>query len=447
MTYRTQFDSELDNLKLNLIKMSDLVIRNITDSLHSFLDMNTELAERIIKDDKLVNDFEYSIEKECMRIILREQPVAKDLRLITSVLKMITDLERIGDHAVDISKLTVFMEKSKEPFKASQTKLMIEVCEDMIRLALDSFVNKDISMAKDVINKDDLVDDYFEEVQHIVSEAIKNNAIDGDYAVYLMMVAKYLERIGDHAVNLAEWVIFQLLASIKIGGNMKPLIFSVEDDLNIQNVIQIALKNSNYEIQLFDNANALFSALEFQKPDLFLLDIMLPDTDGLKILQKLKSNPKFHMIPVMIISAKISEIDRVIGLDSGADDYLIKPFGVLELVSRVKALLRRFKPESSSAIIQIGDLELNSKKYECKYQNTQIVFTKKQFDLLKLLMENYQTIVSRNDILNIVWGFEYIGETRTVDVHIKEIRRKLKDAGIEDTTIETVRGIGYKFVL
>lgn len=210
MTYRTQFDSELDNLKLNLIKMSDLVIRNITDALHSFIDMNSELAERIIKEDKLVNDFEYSIEKECMRIILREQPVAKDLRLITSVLKMITDLERIGDHAVDLSRLTVFMEKSEDNFNLPQIKLMIEVCEEMIRLALDSFVNKDINMAKEVIAKDDLVDDYFDEIKQLVVNAIKENNINADYSIYLTMAAKYLERIGDHAVNLAEWVIFSI---------------------------------------------------------------------------------------------------------------------------------------------------------------------------------------------------------------------------------------------
>ncbi|MBI9009248.1 MAG: phosphate signaling complex protein PhoU [Tenericutes bacterium] len=210
MTYRTQFDSELDNLKLNLIRMSDLVIRNITDALHSFINMNSELAERIIKEDKLVNDFEYSIEKECMRIILREQPVAKDLRLITSVLKMITDLERIGDHAVDLSRLTVFMEKSEGNFNLPQIKLMIDVCEEMIRLALDSFVNKDINMAKEVIDKDDLVDDYFEEIKQLVVKAIKENNISADYSIYLMMAAKYLERIGDHAVNLAEWVIFSI---------------------------------------------------------------------------------------------------------------------------------------------------------------------------------------------------------------------------------------------
>lgn len=215
MTYRTQFDSELDNLKLNLIKMSDLVIRNIADSLHAFLALDTEMADRIIKDDKVINDYEYSIEKECLRIILREQPVAGDLRLITSVLKMITDLERIGDHAVDISKLTVFMEKTNETFSVSQMKIMIETCEEMIRLALDSFVNKDINMAKEVIDKDDIVDDYFDEVKQSVAQAIRDRNINADYSIYLMMVAKYIERIGDHATNLAEWVIFSITGKHK----------------------------------------------------------------------------------------------------------------------------------------------------------------------------------------------------------------------------------------
>lgn len=211
MTFRTQFEKELEELKLSLIKMGDLVIKNIHLSLHSFVEMNAELADQIIKDDRLVNQCEYDIEKECMRIILREQPVAKDLRLITSVLKMITDLERIGDHASDISKLTIFMEKNNKPFLVKQVHKMADESEKMIKMALESFVNQDQEIALQVIENDDIVDDYFNEVQHIVAEAIRQSNIDADYALYLMMVTKYLERIGDHAVNIAEWVIFSII--------------------------------------------------------------------------------------------------------------------------------------------------------------------------------------------------------------------------------------------
>jgi phosphate transport system protein len=210
MTSRTYFDKELETLKLDLIKMADLVIKNIHQSLSIFLEMNALSANDLIKKDSEVNDYEYQIEKECMRIILREQPVAKDLRLITSVLKMITDLERIGDHAVDIAKLTIFMEKTNEPFDVDEVQDMVNVSENMIKNAVESFVNHDLNMAQSVIQKDDIVDKAFYKVREIVAQGLKEQTIDSDYALYLMMVAKYLERIGDHAVNLAEWVIFSI---------------------------------------------------------------------------------------------------------------------------------------------------------------------------------------------------------------------------------------------
>lgn len=228
---------------------------------------------------------------------------------------------------------------------------------------------------------------------------------------------------------------------------MKPVIFSVEDDINIQNVIKIALKNSNFDIQVFDDGDSLFDVLETEIPDLVLLDLMLPKHNGLEILKKMKDNPKYHDIPVMIISAKVSEIDKVVGLDAGADDYLIKPFGVLELVSRVKAILRRYKSEEETSLLQINGLIIDEKQYLCTYEDNTVSLTRKEFELLVLLAKNKDKIVTREEILNIVWGFEYIGESRTVDVHIKEIRKKLKQSGLEDKAIETIRGIGYRFIL
>jgi two-component system alkaline phosphatase synthesis response regulator PhoP len=226
-----------------------------------------------------------------------------------------------------------------------------------------------------------------------------------------------------------------------------PLIYSVEDDLNIQNVIQIALKNSGYEVFIFSEAKSFFSALEEKVPSLILLDIMLPDMDGLSIIKRIKATPKWSQIPTMFISAKGTEIDKVIGLDLGADDYLGKPFGVLELVSRVKALLRRTKDSDSSEILEIKGLKLDPKEYVCTYLNQKVTFTSKEFQLLKLLMQNHHKIVTRDEILNIVWGYDFFGETRTLDVHIKEVRMKLVQAGIDIEAIQTVRGVGYKFVL
>lgn len=210
MTQRSQFDKELDTLKLDLIRMGDMVIENINAGLVSFLQMDVDYAQLVIQNDKLVNEFEHKIEKECLTIILREQPVAKDLRLITSILKMITDLERIGDHAADISKMTIFMEKTHQTFTLHQIEAMMKASQKMIKKALASFIHFDIQEAKEVIAEDDVVDALFEEIKHEVATAIRNQKIDAEYALYLMMVAKYLERISDHAVNIGEWVIFSI---------------------------------------------------------------------------------------------------------------------------------------------------------------------------------------------------------------------------------------------
>jgi len=226
------------------------------------------------------------------------------------------------------------------------------------------------------------------------------------------------------------------------------LIYSVEDDLNIQNVIQIALQNSGYEIQTFGEARPFFEALEKQMPNLILLDIMLPDMDGLSIMKRIKASPKYRHIPIMTVSAKGTEVDKVIGLDLGADDYLAKPFGVLELVSRVKALLRRTQSnDTTSDVVSIKGLVVDSNRYQATYNGEVITFTSKEFQLLRLLMMHHMNIVTREEILNIVWGYDFIGETRTLDVHIKEVRMKLAQAGIEDKCIQTVRGVGYKFIL
>lgn len=226
------------------------------------------------------------------------------------------------------------------------------------------------------------------------------------------------------------------------------LIYSVEDDLNIQNVIQIALQNSGYEIQTFGEARPFFEALEKQMPNLILLDIMLPDMDGLSIMKRIKASPKYRHIPIMTVSAKGTEVDKVIGLDLGADDYLAKPFGVLELVSRVKALLRRTQSnDTTSDVVSIKGLVVDSNRYQATYNDEVITFTSKEFQLLRLLMMHHMNIVTREEILNIVWGYDFIGETRTLDVHIKEVRMKLAQAGIEEKCIQTVRGVGYKFIL
>ena len=217
-------------------------------------------------------------------------------------------------------------------------------------------------------------------------------------------------------------------------------IYIVEDDVNIREIERYALKNSGYEVEEFDCGADMFRRIEQKVPALLLLDIMLPNEDGLDILTRLRSDKNTEKLPVIMVTAKTSELDKVKGLDLGADDYISKPFGVMELISRVKALLRRTPSVQEDKKIAYKDIEIDNDKHAV-YTNGEICeLTFKEYELLKYMMINKGIVLSRDKIMNQVWGFDYQGESRTVDMHIKTLRQKLGDAG---SCIKTVRNVGY----
>jgi two-component system alkaline phosphatase synthesis response regulator PhoP len=201
-----------------------------------------------------------------------------------------------------------------------------------------------------------------------------------------------------------------------------------------------ALKNSGYRVEGFGNAKDFFAKLSEKTPDLILLDVMLPDLDGLSILKKVRTVPDTKKTPVIFVSAKTSEIDKVKGLDMGADDYLAKPFGVMELISRVKALLRRSNAASEEKTLALGEIQIDNEKH-CVYVGNRLCeLTYKEFELLKMMMQNVGIVLTRDRIMDRVWGTDYEGESRTLDMHIKTLRKKLGEEGIR---IKTVRNVGY----
>ncbi|HAE45735.1 MAG TPA: DNA-binding response regulator [Lachnospiraceae bacterium] len=216
------------------------------------------------------------------------------------------------------------------------------------------------------------------------------------------------------------------------------LIYIIEDDQSIREIETIALKNSNYNVVAFDRADNFFRSLEEVIPDLVLLDIMLPDQDGYEIIRTLRSNPSTAKIPVIMVTARTTEIDLVKGLDSGADDYIRKPFSLMELLSRVRALLRRTTENTN--LICVGDIRLDQDRHTVYAGEKQIDLTFKEFELLRFLMTNSKVVLSREAIMQAVWDTNYAGETRTVDMHIKSLRRKLGACGSQ---IGTVRNVGY----
>lgn len=220
------------------------------------------------------------------------------------------------------------------------------------------------------------------------------------------------------------------------------MIYFVEDDSSIRELVCYTLENAGYETAGFEKPSQFWKAIEEKSPRLILLDIMLPEEDGLQILKKLRAMPKMSRVPIMMITAKETEYDKVIGLDYGADDYLPKPFGMMELIARVRALLRRAEINNQVQDYRIGQLEILPSEHFVRLKGKELSLTLKEFELLLLLVEKQGIPFTRDQILTKVWGYSFDGENRTVDVHIRSLRQKLGDYG---KYIETVRGIGYRF--
>lgn len=217
------------------------------------------------------------------------------------------------------------------------------------------------------------------------------------------------------------------------------LIYIVEDDENIREIETIALKNSNYMVCGFDKAKDFYKKLDEIVPDLVILDVMLPDESGYDILNKLRKNPLTKQLPIIMVTAKTTEMDMIKGLDQGADDYIKKPFSVMELITRVKALLRRTSTDDGK-LLELGEIVLDQKRHLVYVEEQPVELTFKEFELLRLLMSNPSVVLSREVIMRHVWGTEFEGESRTVDMHIKTLRQKLFSAG---KRIKTVRNVGY----
>ncbi len=219
------------------------------------------------------------------------------------------------------------------------------------------------------------------------------------------------------------------------------LIYLVEDDNSIRELVAYTLHTAGFQAEGFEKPSAFWCACEERLPDLVLLDLMLPEEDGISILKKLRQSPRTKKLPIILLTAKSSEYDKIVGLDSGADDYVAKPFSMMELLARVKALLRRTEKGEEEQIYQIGALSVNQTRHEVRIDGAEVTLTLKEFELLSLLMENRGRVLTRDQLLNSIWGYGFDGENRTVDVHIRTLRQKLGKCG---EYIETVRGVGYK---
>jgi len=230
---------------------------------------------------------------------------------------------------------------------------------------------------------------------------------------------------------------------------MEKIIYVVEDDENIRELIRMALNSFAYQVLTFDNAESAIKAIDDQIPDLVLFDIMLPDMSGLDATKIIRQNPRTKQLPILLLTAKDTEFDKVSGLDSGADDYMTKPFSVMELGARIRSIFRRIPtPESSQSVNEIvtADFVINLETREVFKHGELIDLTFKEYELLQILVQEKNRIVPRAELLNRIWGFEFVGESRTLDIHIRTLRQKLGDSADASKYIKTVRNVGYRFI-
>lgn len=232
----------------------------------------------------------------------------------------------------------------------------------------------------------------------------------------------------------------EAVASALVIRGEKRMIWCVDDDKTIREIEVYALEQTGYQARGFVNGKEMLQALETEEPELIVLDIMMPEMDGIEALKTIRKNPKTKNIPVIMATAKGTEMDKIIGLNLGADDYLVKPFGVMEMVARIKAVLRRTGKDLLSDETTVGKITLKEKEHKVYVDGEKVELTHKEFEMLSLFMRNVNIVCTRDKLLNEVWGMDYVGETRTVDVHIKTLRQKL---GVAGDQIKTVIGVGY----
>jgi phosphate transport system regulatory protein PhoU len=443
------FQERLDLLSEKILRLGGLVERAIGRSVRALVDRNSELAREVIQDDNEVDRLELEIDELCMELLALQQPMARDLRFITTAMKITPDLERIGDHATNISERA--LEINNEPPLAPLIDIsaMAHRAQEMVRGALDALVRRDADAARAVIAMDDELDTRMVQVfrargseYHIQGPAteLRREVLREDRRPgHQRLRADRLHdrRAGDQA---RRGVARREQRAVR----MKRVLV-IEDDPDIGLSVKYNLeRDGDFEATVVRDGVEGIKETTRQPPDLILLDLNLPGLDGLEVCRRIRGDAATASIPIIMLTARVDESDTIRGLELGADDYVTKPFSVKELVARVRAVIRRSeRPEKDADVLTADDLQVDLAGRRIHVGDTEVTLTRKEFDLLVDLMRNRGRVVTRQRLLERVWGYDHPGETRTVDVHVRQLRKKLGAAAGD--RVETVVGVGYRF--
>jgi two-component system alkaline phosphatase synthesis response regulator PhoP len=433
------YESELRELHLKLLEMGGFVEKQIANAITSLVRRDDDLARLTIERDHAANKMDVEIDELCLRLLALHQPAARDLRLITTALKITTDLERIGDMAVNICERVLELNQEPQLKPMIDIPRMAEIAAVMLRESLDAFVRGDVDLALKVCRDDDMIDDTHDQPRHSVD---LHRQVSGAHR----RSRHQYRRDGRLHGEGQEHPSHGRYSSIDM--NDKQHVLVVEDEEDISELIRFNLEQEGFSVSTVTDGERALEEAKRSRPALLLLDLMLPGMPGIEVCKRLRSDVSTARLPIIIVTAKATETDRVLGLEMGADDYLVKPFSTRELVARVRAVMRRAydtEVERAPQVYEKGRLKLDLDTYEVFADGKPISLSLREFELLRFFVRSPNRVYDRLQLLDLVWGQDTHVEPRTVDVHIRRLRKRIERDDANPELILTVRGVGYKF--
>ena len=471
------YDKDLDLLERRIAEMGGIAEKMVIDAMDSLAAADTTLAHQVVATDPRLDMLQREVEEQAILTIARRQPVAIDLREIIGAIRVAGDLERVGDLAKNIAKRSLKIGvESRVPRAIVGIKHMNDFALELMKDVLDAYAQRDVERALDVWERDADLDALEDSVFRDLLTHMMEDPRNITFCAHLLFCSKNIERIGDHATNIAETVFYLVTGSnlpterprsrqgsdiepdaggevmmnqarkeiVRPGAASAPRILIVEDESDLALLLGYNLESEGYLVENVTRGDEAELRLAENTPDLVILDWMLPGVSGLEICRRLRAREATRTLPVIMVTARGEEAERVRGLSVGADDYVVKPFSVPELMARVRALLRRSRPERIADRLYAGDLDLDRETRRVRRGGRDIHLGPTEFRLLEYLLEKPGRVFSRAQLLDGVWGQASEIDERTVDVHVGRLRKALS-RGRERDPIRTVRGTGYAF--
>ena len=463
------FDQELKRLRNLMTEMGGIVETQVALAADAIMNRDATSATRAVEEDPKVDALEREVEKLVIRLLALRQPVADDLRRAVSALKITGDLERIGDYAANVAKRSIVLAQFSLPYSLAGLAHMAQMVQGQLKSIIDALGDNDAEKAVEVWRSDQVVDDIYNALFRELITYMMEDPRNITPCTHLLFIAKNLERIGDHATNVAENLYYAVTgkslpnsrpegrhlslrrgtaARVRVGmpdavsALTKPLVLVVEDEAALATMLRYNLEKQGYRVEEATDGQEALTRIAEAQPDLVLLDWMLPQMSGLEVCRQIRRRSATRDLPVIMVTARTDDQDAVRGLNTGADDYIAKPFSMDALLARIRALLRRSNSLPVKGQLTFHDITMDLASHRVQRNGRPVHLGPTEFRLLEFFMQHPRRVFSREELLDAVWGRDIHVEPRTVDVHIRRLRKSINATGELDI-VRTVRAAGY----